>query len=165
MVALISLVIFPWNHPFKLATSSLLVAENLLDLLLLLAAIDLSLFILFSPTAIVNVWVTANVFSFFSPFGRNPEKANTPPQWFSLPGFFFFFFITCGVDEEACRLVLFALKHRHARHKHDQGHVLDDLPRDGPASLVVPRHPVAVQRRGILRRQGSSWVPHLTASG
>lgn len=58
------------------------------------------------------------------------------------------------MDEEACRLVFFALKHRHARHKQDQGHVLDDLPRDGPASLVVPRHPVAVQRRGILRRQG-----------
>lgn len=57
------------------------------------------------------------------------------------------------MDEVACRLVLFALKHRHAGHHWDQGHVLDDLPRDGPASFVVPRHPVAVQRRVILRRQ------------
>lgn len=139
---------------FKLATSSLLVAENLLDLLLLLAATDLSLFILFLPTAIVNVWVTANFFLSSHPLAETQKKPTLHHNDSFFQILFFYFFFTCGVDEEACRLVFFALKHRHARHKQDQGHVLDDLPRDGPASLVVPRHPVAVQRRGILRRQG-----------
>lgn len=93
-------------------------------------------------------------FFFLLTLWQKPRKSQHSTTMILSSRFFFFFFFTCGVDEVACRLVLFALKHRHACHKQDQGHVLDDLPRDGPASLVVPRHPVAVQRRGILRRQG-----------
>lgn len=79
---------------FKLATGSLLVAGNLLDLLLLLAAIDLSLFILFLPTAIVNVWVTAKFFLSSHPLAETQKKPTLHhnDSFFLILFFLIFFF-------------------------------------------------------------------------
>lgn len=57
---------------------------------------------------------------------------------------------TCCVDQVVKRLELFALKHCDAHHPENHRHALDDVPGDGPPSLVVPCHPAVVQGRGKL---------------
>lgn len=54
---------------------------------------------------------------------------------------------TCCVEQVVKRLELFALKHRDAHHPENHRYALDDVPGDGPPSLVVPYHPAVVQGR------------------
>lgn len=60
-------------------------------------------------------------------------------------------YVTCGVDQVIGRLMLFASQCGDTRNPDEHWHAVYDLSGNGPASLVVPRHPAPLQRRGILK--------------
>lgn len=74
-------------------------------------------------------------------------------------------FFTCSVDQVVGRLVLFASQRGHTRNSDEHRRAVYDLPGNGPASLVVPRHPARLQRRGILRwHHVREWLWELKSS-
>lgn len=57
---------------------------------------------------------------------------------------------TCGVDQVVDRVVLFALQRGHAYNTNEHVRRVYDFSGNGPASLVVPRHPAHLHRQGVL---------------